>query len=123
MIFQQLQVQQDAVALHLEQYLHRRHFNSAINIFKLCIRCNFTVQVLMQLQRDVRIFSRILRGAFDIDLIKIYPAGTLACDLIIIDCLDAEMPQCKVIHIVQTVRFEHIGLEQRVMNDTVQAIP
>ena len=74
----------------------------------------------MQAKRDVGIFRRILGSAFDVHLIKIYPAGSLARDLIITDSLDAEMPQCKVIHIMRAMGFEHIGLEQRVMNDTVQ---
>ncbi len=74
----------------------------------------------MQLQRDVRIFRRILRRTFDIHLIKTYTPGSLAGEFVITDGFGAKMPQCKIIHIMRTVGFQHIGLKQRVMDDTVQ---
>ena len=79
--------------------------------------------MLMQPKGNISILRRILRRARDLYLVETYPARTLPGDVVVTDGSDIEVPQRKVVHIMRTMGFEHVRLQQGVMNDTVQRDP
>ena len=74
----------------------------------------------MQLQRDVGILGRIRGRILDAHLVEADLRRALAGDLGVGDRLHVEMAPREVVHVVRLVRFEHIGLEQRVVRDAGQ---
>ena len=74
----------------------------------------------MQLQRDVGIFRRVLRGGVEVDLVETDLLRALARHLGVGDGLHAEMAQREVVHVVRLVRFQHVGLQQGVFGDAAQ---
>ena len=58
---------------------------------QLSVTLNLRIKVLMQLHGDIGILSRILRGPFNIHLVKINSADTLASHFIVANSLDAQM--------------------------------
>ena len=75
---QQFAVDQHAVAFHRIQHRHRRHFDVGINMVQFLIGGDARMQRLMQLQRDVRIFSGIFtrllhRDLFETDAFRASP--------------------------------------------------
>ena len=49
--------------------------------------------------------------------------GALADHFGIGNRLDAEMSPREIVHVVRTVRFEHVGLEQRIVRDAREREP
>ena len=114
---QQRAIQQHAVALHHIQHMHAGHFDVAIDMLQAALRFDLRGERVVQLQRDVGIFGGITRGGIQIDLIETQLLRTLADHFRIADGLHIEMAQREVIHVVRLVRFQHIGLQQRVLGN------
>jgi len=74
----------------------------------------------MKLQRDVGIFCRIACGGLDIDLVKTNLLGAFAHHIGVTHRRQPEMAQREVAHVVRLVRFQHVGLQQRVFGDAAQ---
>ena len=108
-------VQQHTVALHGEQHFHHRHFDVAVNVQKFGILFDLGIQHLMQLQRYVRVFGRVLGGASDLHLSEGDAAGSLAGDFVVSDGGNVKMAGGEAVHVVRKMAFQHIGLQQRVV--------
>ncbi len=74
----------------------------------------------MQLQRDVGILGGIGRGGLQRHLVEADLLRALARHFLVLDGLHAQVAQREAIHVVRAMRFEHVGLEQRVVLDAVQ---
>ncbi|MDR6205547.1 hypothetical protein QF025_004267 [Paraburkholderia graminis] len=80
-------------------------------------RRELRIQRLMQTQRDVGVFGCVFGGLVERDFVETDLLRALARDVFILDRLDAEMAQREVVHIVRTMRFQHVRLQQRVVFD------
>ncbi len=74
----------------------------------------------MQLQSDVGVFRRIFCRGLQIDLIEADLFRPLAHYIGVADGSQSQMTQGKIAHLVRLVRFEHIGLQQRVFGNATQ---
>ena len=71
----------------------------------------------MELQRDIGVLGRIRGGLIQRDLVEVDLLRALAGNFSVGERLDAEMPPREIVHVMRTVRFEHVRLEQRVVRD------
>jgi hypothetical protein len=81
------------------------------------------MKMAMKLQRDVRILGGILARAVDVDLVEFDLLRALSSDIGVRDRLDVQMPPREAVHVVRTMRLEHIRLQQGVMRDAPQLDP
>ena len=74
----------------------------------------------MHAQGYVGVLGRVVRGASDIDLGEGNPVGALAGDGVVADRGQAAMARGERTEVVCLVRFQHVGLQQRVLDHTAQ---
>ena len=117
---EQLRVDQDAVALHAEQHFAHRHLDLRVDVVELRVRGNRRMERAMQAQRDVGVLGRVFGRAVDGHLLEGDALGALAGHVVVADRLDVQVTPREVVHVVRLVRFEHVGLEQRVVRDAAQ---
>jgi hypothetical protein len=72
---------------------------------------------LVQAQRDVGILGRVFGGAIQFDLVEADHVGALAAHVDERNRGVAEVAHRHRVHVVRLVRLEHIGLQQRVVDD------
>ena len=72
----------------------------------------------MQLQCDVGVFRRILRGTLDRHLVETDLVCAFAGDLFKRNRFHAEMAGREIVHVVRLVAFKHVRLQQSVVQDT-----
>jgi hypothetical protein len=75
----------------------------------------------MHAQGDVGILGGVFGGARDIDLGEGNAVGALAGDGVVADRGQAAMARGEGAEVVRLVGFQHIGLQQRVLDDAAQA--
>ena len=117
---EQLRVEQHAVALHGLQHCHHRHLDVAVDFDELGVAFYLRIERVMQLQRNVGVFRRIIRGALDRYLVETDLARSLAAHLDVRERLYAQMARGEVIHIVRLMTFQHVRLQQRIVRDPVE---
>ena len=92
----------------------------AEDVIQLFVVCNLRVHGFMQLQCNVGIFGGVFGSRFYRNLVDPDLLGTLAGNFFKADGFDAKMAFAQGIHAMRFMRFEHVGLQQRVVRDAVQ---
>ena len=116
----QRRVEHDAVALHVVQDFAHRHFDRRVDVVELGIGGDARIQAAMELQRDVGVLGRVGRRIGDAHLVELDLLRALAGDLGVGDRLDVQVAPREIVHVVRTVRLEHVGLQQRVVRDAAK---
>ncbi|OQA33367.1 MAG: hypothetical protein BWY57_01229 [Betaproteobacteria bacterium ADurb.Bin341] len=71
----------------------------------------------MHAQRHIGILGGVSGGTFQVDLIEADLVGTFAAHLGIGNGFEIEVTIAQLFEIVSLVRFQHVGLEHRVVRD------
>ena len=120
---EQRTVDHHSFALHAIQDLAHRNFNRGVDVVELRVRRDERMKMAMELQRDIGILGRIRGGLIQRDLVEVDLLRALARHFSVRERLDAEMPPREIVHVMRTVRFEHVRLEQRVVRDAGENEP
>ena len=116
LLFQQPAVHEHAVVLHLEQHRHERLLDLLVDREQGRVLFERGMEDAVQLQRDVRVFGRVLGGPLDRHLVEGDLLRALAGDVLVLDRVDAEVELRAGIHVVaRRGRVQHVGLEHRVV--------
>ena len=113
-----LLVEQHAVALHAEEHGEHRHLDFAIHKRELFVRLDSRVEQVVQRQHAIGLLCGVLRGAADLHRGEGNASDALAGHLLVAERGPAAMALREAAQIVALVHFEHIRLEQRVVNAT-----
>ena len=74
----------------------------------------------MQMQGEIGILARVLRGCLNRHLLKADARGPFAGDIVVAQALAAQVPLGQRIQIMRFMRLKHIGFKQGVMGNTAQ---
>ena len=74
----------------------------------------------MQTQRDVGVLGCIFGCTVDRHLFEGNALGALAGNIVVTDRCDVQMSPREIVHVMRFVRFKDVGLEQRIVLNTVQ---
>ncbi len=118
--FEQGGVDQHAVAFHAEQHFARRQFDFPVHVLQPGLGLHLRIQALVHAQGDVGILGGILGGALHAHLLEADALRALAGDLVIADRFEMQMAFGERAQVVAQMRFEHVGLEQRVVRHAAQ---
>jgi hypothetical protein len=104
------------VVLHLEQHRHERLLDFLVDRQQRRLLRECRVQHAVQLERDVRVLGRVLRGLVHRHLVERNLLRALARDVLVLDRVDPEVELRAGIHVVpRRGRVQHVGLEHRVV--------
>ena len=113
---QQPRVDQHAAVFHGLQHGHQRLLEFFVQRAQRRFGLKARPQRLVQAQRHVGIFGRVLRGGVDGHLVKGDLLGALARDRLVLDRFDAQVALRDRVHVVTRGHaVQHIGLEHGVV--------
>ena len=113
----QLAVELDAVAFHAEEDVGDRQLNLPIHEIELVGGGNRGGEGIAHTQRHVGIFGGVFARALDRDFFEADARGTLAGHVVVADRGETQMARGEVAEFVRLVGFEHVRLQQRVVED------
>ncbi len=115
MLLQHVAVEQYADLFHAEQHRDERLLDLFIDRLQARRLLKFAPQVLVQPERDLRVFGSVGRRLLEIDLVEGQLPGAFAGNILIVDRVDVEIETGNGVHIVSRCHaVQHVGLEHRV---------
>ena len=100
MFLQLVHVDQHAGLLHAREHGHQRHLDLVEYLLQLRLGFELRPQRVMQAQRDIRIFGRILGSALHVDLREGDLFCTFSCHVFVVDGVHAEVFFRQRVHVV-----------------------